>query len=704
MPNGVLLSADSTKASEAAYSNIPNPMELKSDWWLYFQAPVEELPEKIEKFKEFLEAQLPEASLSEKTEIARVKGEIFLNLDALLKKRSADSEVMAPPVPAHQNYTPDQLLELNKELTEAKSDVTRLNNTIEFKTSRYSWLRSKLDKRMEAYRATQTPSYEKLKEGLEIILVRIGLELEKIEISGLTKSLDYATKNVRFLSEETKEAKGKVNFEGLDRKKLEQNKEALQKKLEKAQAVLKNLQAKESSQKEDTLKGQVTAHVLYYKVLEETIYIQSLVVQRTLNDILLSLYDIHNNSENTDFSKELDLISSREKELIYARQACTQWENLIENDHLKISKEISDKAKENPGENRAAEQAILDIYTEMNKASFLIEEIRINISGSLYLIEVIQETCISEGPTLQTWSLWIKRTWSNGVEAFFEKFNVTLFYVNEVAVSIKTIIKITLTIFIALMFSKFFRAVLFNRLFSSSRLSRSTKYIILRLMHYVIVIFALCISLGYIGVDFTNITIILGALGIGIGFGLQSMVSNVIAGFTVLFNKYFKVGDIVELADGAVATVSAINLQFTQISSFDGANYIIPNSDLFVKGLKNWTMRNSYRRYHIPFGVAYGTDKNKLKKALLEVVGKESYVVAGVKNYHDPQLWFLNHGDSSLEFELVAWVNLSIPAPNGIAKSSLRWIIDDLLIREGIHVPFPQREITIKNLPKGSML
>ena len=128
------------------------------------------------------------------------------------------------------------------------------------------------------------------------------------------------------------------------------------------------------------------------------------------------------------------------------------------------------------------------------------------------------------------------------------------------------------------------------------------------MLHYIFLLLGLVIGLSTIGIDFSNPALMFGALGIGTGFGLQSMVSNFFSGIIILFEKNIKVGDFVKLESGVVGEVREINIRSTHITTNDNIDILVPNSE-FVNGrVVNWTLDDAFRRIHVPFGVAYGSD------------------------------------------------------------------------------------------------
>ena len=228
-------------------------------------------------------------------------------------------------------------------------------------------------------------------------------------------------------------------------------------------------------------------------------------------------------------------------------------------------------------------------------------------------------------------------------------------------------------------------------------LNQGSIYTLGRILHYVILAIGIIIALSSIGIDFTKFALFASALGVGIGFGLQTLVSNFVAGLIILFEKSLKIGDFVELESGVTGEVREINMRSTLITTNDNIDIVVPNSE-FVNGrVTNWTMREVYRRVHIPFGVAYGTDKELVKKAALEAAADVPVTLSGHKR-REPQIWFVEFGDSSLNFELVAWLKPDAVKSPGAVHAQYLWEIDNKLRKYDIEVPFPQRDLHVRSV------
>lgn len=203
---------------------------------------------------------------------------------------------------------------------------------------------------------------------------------------------------------------------------------------------------------------------------------------------------------------------------------------------------------------------------------------------------------------------------------------------------------------------------------------------------YVGVLLAGVFGISALGIDLSNIALIAGALSVGIGFGLQTIVSNFVSGIILLIERPIKVGDWV-LVGGNEGTVKRITVRSTELTTFQRASVIIPNSEFISTSVINWTHKDTYGRIEIAVGVAYGSDVEKVREVLLDCARHHEKVLTSP----EPQVLFMNFGNSSLDFELRCFTN--DVSYRLIISSDLRFAIDKAFRENGIEIPFPQRVI-----------
>jgi small-conductance mechanosensitive channel len=232
-------------------------------------------------------------------------------------------------------------------------------------------------------------------------------------------------------------------------------------------------------------------------------------------------------------------------------------------------------------------------------------------------------------------------------------------------------------------------------------INQSSIYTIERLIHYLLMAIGGLWALNIAGVPMSKMTVFAGALGVGLGFGLQAIFNNFVSGLILLFERSLKVGDFVELASGVHGNVRDIYIRATRISTNDNIDILVPNSE-FVNGrVVNWTLREVSRRTKIPFGVAYGTDKDLVKKAALEAAAEVPFTLTN-EGARAPQVWLTGFGDSSLDFQLVVWLNAEATRRPGAVSAAYYWALHTSLESYGIEIPFPQRDLHVRSWRRTS--
>jgi small-conductance mechanosensitive channel len=219
------------------------------------------------------------------------------------------------------------------------------------------------------------------------------------------------------------------------------------------------------------------------------------------------------------------------------------------------------------------------------------------------------------------------------------------------------------------------------------------KYALETTVEYLIVLAGLAVGLESAGVNLNSLALVGGALGIGVGFGLQSIVSNFVSGLVLLFEGPIKVGDRVEVAqlNGDVVKIGA---RSTWVRTNDNIIVVIPNSEFIVKPVVNWTATDRQVRFSLPVGVAYGSDPEQVREVLLQVARENPDVLA----VPAPDVIFSAFADSSLNFDLRFWTEVKVQTPL-ILKSDLYFAIFSAFKERGIEIPFPQRDLHLRTAP-----
>lgn len=225
----------------------------------------------------------------------------------------------------------------------------------------------------------------------------------------------------------------------------------------------------------------------------------------------------------------------------------------------------------------------------------------------------------------------------------------------------------------------------------------STWYTLSRLTAYTILVVGALLAVTALGVPLDQFALIAGAVGVGLGFGLQSLFANFISGIVLLLDKSLKIGDFVELESGVSGRVSDIKMRATTIATNDNLDILVPNSEFVDGRVVNWTHRDVVRRLHVPFSVAYGTDKNIVKKAALTAAAEVPFTL-DLDGARRPQVWLTQFGDNSLDFELVIWLTADATQKPGAVTAAYNWALHTALQDHDIEIPFPQRDVHVTSL------
>jgi potassium-dependent mechanosensitive channel len=216
------------------------------------------------------------------------------------------------------------------------------------------------------------------------------------------------------------------------------------------------------------------------------------------------------------------------------------------------------------------------------------------------------------------------------------------------------------------------------------------QYAVASLTQYCLWVIGLLVGLRILNINLTAIAVIAGALGVGIGFGLQNIVANFVCGLVLLVERPIRVNDRITM-EGVEGNVRAVNLRSTVIQTNDNISVIVPNSEFINGKVINWSIGDPKVRIHVPVGVAYGSNLETVTRALLGI----AHETEGVLKQPAPEVRFIEFGDSSLNMELLVWT--VEPALHFLLRSRLNFAIDAAFRREGVQIPFPQRDVHVKS-------
>jgi len=264
----------------------------------------------------------------------------------------------------------------------------------------------------------------------------------------------------------------------------------------------------------------------------------------------------------------------------------------------------------------------------------------------------------------------------------------TLFEINQTPVSPASILMFILVVAVFYGLSRLVRRLLKSGVFSRLEMERGSRFVVIRITHYTIMTLGAVVAFQFVGINLSGLAVIFGLFSVGIGFGLQNVTSNFIAGLILLVERPINIGDRVTIGD-TEGNVTEIKIRSTTIQTLNNITYIVPNSEFISSTVINWSLGDPKIRLDIPVGVSYNSDPEKVREVLLEVARLHPRVL----QRPEPRVLFKDFGDSALNMLLWAWVEE--PYSYRLIVSEINFEIFRAFREAGIHIPFPQRDVHI---------
>jgi len=259
------------------------------------------------------------------------------------------------------------------------------------------------------------------------------------------------------------------------------------------------------------------------------------------------------------------------------------------------------------------------------------------------------------------------------------------------ALTVLDLFKLCVLLALVLALERYMRRLVAGWLLRRTKFEPSLQFAIGKITGYAFILLGFYVALTVSGINLSSLAILAGAVGVGLGFGLQNIVSNFISGLIILAERPIAIGDRVEI--GTIAgQVAQISLRSTTVITNDNISIIVPNSNFVTSMVTNWSHGDPRVRMRLPMGVAYGTDPEKLRQAMLDVAAEHPKVLQDPA----PELFFLGFGDSALNFELGVWTSEMTAKPRRF-RSELYYAMEKKLRECGIEIPFPQLDLHLRS-------
>ena len=681
-------------AADEPVPNVPDPVALESDWWTYFEPKevitAEALTKRVESAKQFYmtlrQLLQNEANNQGVQQVDRIVGDI----DRFMELKNSPAPAPLPAAIMEDSYTLDDALkrfaewQALKQQADAETEETAwLSTVLGEQRKQQSRLRNK-------YLEMDAHSPERIEKGLGLMRKRLPLELQRLEIDRRKAVLKQSSERLVRMRAELDNMGKLLVARPQEISRWEDEYNAAQKTIENLREEIDRVTRAETPvnlTSQDLSEPQYTALVAVRRDIE--IRVNELTALRARNaKSLIHLVTANPASDSKTVRAQIGEFTTLDATIA---DQVKRWKRVIE----RIRSMLLDP--DTKMSQAGASTLLANLQRELDQAEQLLRRLsRERATGEFFVQMLTTRLLASEG--------WWNRNLTdlsgsimNAGSSTVDLLGATLFEINETPVTTLGLLRVVLILTITMWLSRIIRRTIQSVGERRGGLNQSSLYTFGRLIHYVLLTIGIIVGLSSIGIDFTKFALFASALGVGIGFGLQTLIGNFVAGLIILFEKSLKVGDFVELESGVTGEVREINMRSTLITTNDNIDILVPNSEFVGGRVINWTLREVYRRVRIPFGVAYGTDKELVRKAVLEAADNVPWTLKKGKS-REPQVWFVEFGDSSLNFELVVWLTPEAVKRPGAVNAAYLWEIESKLNEYDLEIPFPQRDLHLRSV------
>lgn len=664
----------------------PDLAELPPDWWAQLQdAAPDVVNERVSKFLDTLEQRtkgLEGADLiAAQNGLAYIKSQF--ELLALAKQGPVDQH-FEPPL-AKQSYTLDELLDLRARWRELATNATQVQLQIEQSERKTRLLQDRRDKLIRDFAAISPESPARILAGINRVSARVEFELARATTENARKTLKQIEAQRQQLSDQQTFARDHLvsNDQTLeDLKKAVSEADAkvteMTKKVAALQPQLLNVLSAESvNQSLEILRKQQLTRA---SADAELAQLQAMLVTAKSN-----WYHFRAGLLGPDFDIQASTAQAR-RVTDEALKQVELWNSASQSTLIAPSSDTSLNTVKNF---EIAQSVARDTLA-------LLDQIRSTSDDLLFVQDILSTEFISAQSGLSNTRARLSLVLGNAWDRVKDLSDFHLFDIGGTPVTPAGLIKMLFILGLAIGISWFIRFLLARGLRRRQAAQSPAFYALGRILHYIIVMAGIFAALGSIGIDFTSFALIAGALSVGIGFGLQAIVSNFVSGLILLFEGTLRVGDFIELDGTLRGVVKEINTRATVITTNDSVDLVVPNSVLVTTQLTNWTLRESYGRLRVDFGVAYGTDKDLVAKLANEAIRKLDCALTNMPG-REPQVRLAKFGDSALEFTVLFWVSRQGVRRPGRTRAEFLWELETLLRDNQVEIPFPQRDIHFRS-------
>lgn len=679
-------------AQEDKSEQPPDPSLLSPTWWEVFTENKDVVQKRIDNLVDNLSKIPLDLSESNREEAQNRIDQIKVNFQSWINILGQPLPLPKPSSTFKQSYTVDALLELNNLYLKEQVDLQSKRDELIDLKQQISTLQERLDLARQQYISADERSQDKMLYGLKILSLRPAVEVNRKKLSILQKNIQIDGDVFKDTKDEIQTAKNRLINEtyilsgltqdrNLAKKMWEDNKRARQKQ----EVIYAEQLSKETTQQAETNNQRLLLELTETSIKE----LQALNALIRI-DVLFQLNQFLTELEKINLYDLDSSIKEWKAQLKVFKASVNDWNAQTKRIMQRAGQLLSLEVQATPVD----KTQLNNVLSKAQSNLLLIQKSNGEINEVTFLVKILEEQSLSIRGQGEQWLKVVIDFATNTWSIASDRLSKTLFYIGTHPVSMITLLQFAFIMLGTWWFSRITTGTI--NTFSRRRkgIRKAVIYRLNRLIHYFILFVGTLIGLAWVGFDFSSFVLIAGALGVGIGFGLQNIFNNFISGIIILFQSHLKVGDFIELDTGLRGEIREINVRSTVITTNDGIEVIIPNSQMVSNRIVNWTLRDPYRRVHVPFTVAYGSDIEKVSVVVVEAAKKvpSSLQKIGVR---EPQIFLMKLGENGIEMELVVWVNEKWTRRSRNTRSQYLWAIEKTLRKHGFNIPYPQRDVHI---------
>lgn len=678
----------------------PDLLALDASWWIYFE-PAEalsksDLKARIETNRDSLEQLMLGLNGKQRKNLFPLVKQINEGFERFANLRDLALTPPSIPLPAEQ-YSLTESVERFVLWRQLKRELELERSDLEWQKTQLATARKRQAKHRGEYLNLRETDPQRLPQAIKLMSSRVSLELASLQNKQQGAKLKIAEDNLQRLVEELASIRLKLvpspdTYVDLMKRQTE------------AQSKAEVLREKAVEQSYTSLldksldSGELKYRSLVNANIEIDIGIYELAVKRyRIMVVLEGLLTIQQDDQKNIAQNSIALVREAVKQFRESAETIKQQEQFWRLLNVHTRKFVATQTSGASVETGEQDTMYQHISAQVELNDRRLRELELERDKGGFIVQLAQTKLNDDAGWLNRGLFAMDVGFEQSWDQLGRWMNATLIEINEVPLTAMGLLRVVFIIFIAWLVSRVLGRGLNKLAAHNEVLSPSAIYTLGRVIHYLVLVLGIIIGLSSIGLDFTKFALFASALGVGIGFGLQNLIGNFVSGLIILFEKSLKVGDFVELSSGLAGEVKEINMRGTLITTNDNIDIIVPNSDFVNNQVTNWTLRETYRRIHVPFGVAYGTDKDLVKQAALEAADEVKWTLSDDVN-RKPQVWLVQFGDSSLNFELVVWLQAEAVKRPGAVQAAYLWEIDTKLKEHGIEIPFPQRDLHLRSV------